>query len=72
MTPTRRDFIKFVVAGAVTTGCPVNLELLAQSAEKPATLDSEENTICHQVRDLFALTCLTSPPATIWSSLEAA
>ena len=54
MTPTRRDFIKFVVAGAVTTGCPVNLESLAQSAEKPAILDSEENTICHQVRDLFA------------------
>ena len=33
MTPTRRDFIKFVVAGAVTSGCPFNLELLAQSAE---------------------------------------
>ena len=27
MTPTRRDFIKFVVAGAVTSGCPFNLEL---------------------------------------------
>ena len=54
MTPTRRDFIKFVVAGAVTIGCPFNLELLAQSPEKPVTVDSEEHSTCHQVRDLFA------------------
>jgi monoamine oxidase len=48
----RRNFIKFVVAGAVTAGCPVDLSLLAQSGEShPATLDSEENRICHQVRD---------------------
>ena len=39
MKPTRRDFIKFVVAGAVTSGCPFNLELLAQSAEKRAIVD---------------------------------
>jgi monoamine oxidase len=54
MTPTRRDFIKFVVAGAVTTACPFNLKSLAQRAEKPATVDGEENTICHQVRDRFS------------------
>jgi len=54
MKPTRRDFIKFVVAGAVTSWCPFNLELLAQSAEKRAIVDSEEHTICHQVRDLIA------------------
>ena len=54
MTPTRRDFIKFVVTGAVTAGCPFNFELLAQNAKKPATVDGEEHTICHQVRDLFA------------------
>ena len=54
MTPTRRDFIKFVVTGAVTAGCPFNLELLAQSADKPATVDGEEATICHQIRDRFA------------------
>jgi protoporphyrinogen oxidase len=54
MKPTRRDFIKFVVTGAVTSGCPFNLELLAQSAEKRAIVDSEEHTICHQVRDLIA------------------
>ena len=54
MNPTRRDFIKFVVADAVTSGCPFNLELLGQSAEKRAIVDSEEHTICHQVRDLVA------------------
>jgi hypothetical protein len=54
MAPTRRDFIKFVVAGAVTSGCPFNLELLAQGAEESAIVDSEETATCHQVRDLFA------------------
>jgi protoporphyrinogen oxidase len=54
MAPTRRDFIKFVVAGAVTSGCSFNLELLAQGAEESAIVDSEETATCHQVRDLFA------------------
>ena len=27
MTPTRRDFIKFVVAGAVTSGCPFRFRI---------------------------------------------
>jgi protoporphyrinogen/coproporphyrinogen III oxidase len=52
MTPTRRDFIKFVVAGAVSSGCPVNLSLLAQAEQRPAAIESEENVICHQVRDM--------------------
>lgn len=52
MSANRRDFIKFVVAGAVAAGCPVDLSLLAQSeGHTNATLDSEENRICHQVRD---------------------
>jgi protoporphyrinogen oxidase len=54
VSSNRRDFIKFVVAGAVTTGCPVDLSLLAQSEAHggtSATVDSEENRICHQVRD---------------------
>src|SRR5215468_5640192 len=61
MSPNRRDFIKFVVAGSVAAGCPVDLSLLAQaqSAGAPA-LDSEENTICHQVRDGKAF---ARPPA---------
>ena len=61
MSTDRRNFIKFVVAGAVSAGCPVDLSLLAQSGEShPATLDSEENRICHQVRDGKVF---TRPPA---------
>ncbi len=55
MSSNRRDFIKFVVAGAVTAGCPLELSLVAQSADAarshPAEVDGENNTICHQVRD---------------------
>src|SRR5262245_51619687 len=51
MTPSRRDFIKFVVAGAISSGCPVNLSLLAEAEQKPSAVDSEENVVCHQVRD---------------------
>jgi len=60
----RRNFIKFVVAGAVAAGCPVDLSLLAQSADAPHSgapqVDSEDNRVCHQVRDgkIF-----TRPPA---------
>lgn len=50
MGTNRRDFIKFVVAGSVAAGCPVDLSLIAQTANAPV-LDSEENRICHQVRD---------------------
>lgn len=48
---TRRDFIKFVVAGAVAAGCPVDLALLAAPAEPKSEVEGENNTICHQVRD---------------------
>ncbi len=54
MSGNRRDFIKFVVAGAVTAGCPVDLSLLGQSGDAPksqADVDGEDNRICHQVRD---------------------
>jgi protoporphyrinogen oxidase len=51
MSPNRRDFIKFVVAGSVAAGCPVDLSLIAQAQTAAPKLDSEENTICHQVRD---------------------
>jgi protoporphyrinogen oxidase len=53
MTPNRRDFIKFVVAGSVASGCPVDLSLLrAQTADrKPSPVEGEDNHICHQVRD---------------------
>jgi oxygen-dependent protoporphyrinogen oxidase len=55
VSANRRDFIKFVVAGAVTAGCPVDLSLMsAQTAETRsggANVDGEDNRICHQVRD---------------------
>jgi len=51
MTDTRRDFLKFVVAGSVAAGCPVNLSLLhAESGPKPQ-LDGDHFAICHEVRD---------------------
>jgi protoporphyrinogen oxidase len=56
MSANRRDFIKFVVAGAVTAGCPIDLSLVAAQtgdAQKHhgADVDGEDNRICHQVRD---------------------
>jgi len=56
MSANRRDFIKFVVAGAVTAGCPIDLSLVAaQSGDAQknhaADVDGEDNRICHQVRD---------------------
>src|SRR5215472_6617903 len=50
MGTNRRDFIKFVVAGSVAAGCPVDLSLLAQTDSRPM-VDGEDNRICHQVRD---------------------
>jgi protoporphyrinogen oxidase len=53
MTPNRRDFIKFVVAGSVASGCPIDLSLLAAQTADPKSpvVDGEDNRICHQVRD---------------------
>ena len=50
MGTNRRDFIKFVVAGSVAAGCPVDLSLLAQTDSRPM-VDGEDNRISHQVRD---------------------
>ncbi len=49
MESDRRNFIKFVVAGSVAAGCPVDLALVAAPA--PPAVDGEQNDICHQVRD---------------------
>jgi len=55
MSANRRDFIKFVVAGAVTAGCPIDLSLVAQTGDPQknhgADVEGEDNRICHQVRD---------------------
>lgn len=49
MSSNRRDFIKFVVAGSVAAGCPIDLALLAETA--PPAVEGEHNEICHAVRD---------------------
>ncbi len=50
MTASRRDFIKYVVAGSVLAGCPIDQTLLAAPAPE-AKLEGEQNEICHQLRD---------------------
>ena len=65
MSANRRDFIKFVVAGAVTAGCPIDLSLVSAQAgdaqkSHAADVDGEDNRICHQVRDGKVF---TRPPA---------
>jgi protoporphyrinogen oxidase len=50
MTTNRRDFIKFVVAGSVAAGCPIDFSLLAAETPQPE-VNGEDNRICHQVRD---------------------
>jgi protoporphyrinogen/coproporphyrinogen III oxidase len=66
VSANRRDFIKFVVAGAVTAGCPIDLSLVAQTEDarksRAADVDGEENRICHQVRDQ-GNQIFTRPPA---------
>ncbi|HZQ70458.1 MAG TPA: FAD-dependent oxidoreductase [Terriglobales bacterium] len=51
MTTNRRDFIKFVVAGSIAAGCPIDTALLASPAENKPVVEGEDNRICHQVRD---------------------
>lgn len=49
MSTNRRDFIKFVVAGAVAAGCPIDLKAVPPDAK--TEVDGEHNEVCHQVRD---------------------
>jgi monoamine oxidase len=51
MTPTRRDFMKFVVAGSIAAGCPIDLSLLPSPGDTEPQVDGEHFEICHQVRD---------------------
>jgi protoporphyrinogen/coproporphyrinogen III oxidase len=56
MSQNRRDFIKFVIAGSVAAGCPVDHNLLAASTAPHGArkiVDGEHNEICHKVRDGF-------------------
>jgi monoamine oxidase len=53
MSQSRRDFIKFVVAGSVTAGCPIDSSLLAAPYDTTAAprIGSEHFEVCHQIRD---------------------
>lgn len=54
LNPSRRDFIKFVVAGSVASGCPIDTALLLRPDDddsRAAKLEGEHFNICHQVRD---------------------
>lgn len=54
MSQSRRDFIRFVVAGSVAAGCPVDSALLPSPGAAPVgapLVDGEHFEICHQVRD---------------------
>ena len=51
MSATRRDFIRFIVAGSVAAGCPLDRALIGLPPENPIGVDGEHNEICHEVRD---------------------
>jgi monoamine oxidase len=55
MSHSRRDFIKFVVAGSVTAGCPVEHSLIAEpdssAGGRPAAVHGEHFDVCHALRD---------------------
>jgi monoamine oxidase len=50
---SRRDFIKFVVAGSIASGCPIDKALLAHPGEAgpTANVEGEHFAICHEIRD---------------------
>jgi monoamine oxidase len=48
---SRRDFIRFLVAGSIASGCPIDKALLAEPDTKPASVEGEHFAICHEVRD---------------------
>lgn len=53
MSQTRRDFIKFVVAGSVTAGCPIDRALLAEPPTTPPVpiVEGDHFKIPHELRD---------------------
>ncbi len=66
MSTNRRDFIKFVVAGAVASGCPVDLSLLAAPTEQNPEVDGEDNRICHRCATEKSLRALQHQRVTMW------
>ncbi len=64
MSQSRRDFIKFIVAGSVATGCPIEESLLScpePAAAGGAIVNGEHYETCHKLRDNFPF---DRPPAT--------
>lgn len=53
MSQSRRDFIKFVVAGSIASGCPIDRALLADPAptDPSPLIEGEHFAVCHEVRD---------------------
>ena len=51
MATNRRDFIRFVVAGAISAGCPIDHALLAQPPGAEPVVEGEHNQACHAIRD---------------------
>src|SRR5580692_11415391 len=53
MSQSRRDFIKYVVAGSIASGCPIDKALLEEPGGAAATplVEGEHFAVCHQVRD---------------------
>jgi monoamine oxidase len=51
VTETRRDFLKFIVAGSLAAGCPIDLSLLAAEGGPKPEIVGDHFEICHQVRD---------------------
>ena len=53
MSHSRRDFIKFAVAGSMASGCPINKALIPvpDDDSRAVSLEGEHYSICHQIRD---------------------
>ena len=53
MSQSRRCFIKYVVAGSIASGCPIDKALLEEPGGAAATplVEGEHFAVCHQIRD---------------------
>lgn len=66
MSESRRDFLKFVLAGSVAAGCPIDLSVFTRSeqgdqAHAAPQIEGEHFEICHQIRDKHTF---ARPPVT--------
>ena len=55
MSHSRRDFIKFALAGSVASGCPIGKALIpVDDDRRVASLEGEHFAVCHKVRDGYS------------------